>query len=135
MPHVMIIIKIQETALFVTFPRPCWRLLPRREITQEESEREYPTHKSHTKHNRREKQKLFLVSPLHYDIKCQIENSIDDQDGQQVGSKVTGCSSNTIDGTASGTHFSYWFSCSTSIVVLQRVMFSHLSRAFFSEIQ
>lgn len=39
---------------------------------------------------------------LHYDIKCQIENSIDDQDSQQVGSKVIRCSNNTIDGTASG---------------------------------
>lgn len=39
---------------------------------------------------------------LHYDIKCQIENSIDDQDSQQVGSKVNRCSNNTIDGTASG---------------------------------
>lgn len=39
---------------------------------------------------------------LHYDIKCQIENSIDDQDSQQVGSKVIRCNNNTIDGTASG---------------------------------
>ena len=39
---------------------------------------------------------------LHYDIKCQIEKSIDDQDSQQVGSKVIRCSNNTIDGTASG---------------------------------
>ena len=36
---------------------------------------------------------------LHYDIKSQIEKSVDDQNGQQIGSKVIGRGCNTIDGT------------------------------------